>query len=111
MTLRNPLLLLSLIPLTACGLSDFAAKQAAWNSSIGMDAMNATPGFGASRGTPGSDDDATRQRIKAGEDLENADAQQAGFGPSPTDGMSCTTTRSFSGSANSGTATSHTECH
>jgi hypothetical protein len=104
-------LLLALIPLAGCGGSDFVARQADWNSRIGMGGMNTTPGMSDLGRSSASDDEATRQRIKMGEDVENADARRAGFGPSLTDGMKCATSSSFSGSANSGVSSSHTECH
>jgi hypothetical protein len=53
----------------------------------------------------------TQRDIKHGEDLENEEARKAGFGPSPTEGMNCTTSTSSSGSANNGTSTTNTTCH
>jgi membrane protein involved in colicin uptake len=53
----------------------------------------------------------TQRNIKQGEDLENEDARKAGFGPSPTDGMNCSTTSSSSGSANNLTTSTSTTCH
>ncbi len=53
----------------------------------------------------------TQSNITRGEQIENDDASKAGFGPSPTDDMNCTTTSSRSGSANNMTSTSSTECH
>jgi len=52
-----------------------------------------------------------QQEIKQGEDVENEEARKAGLGPSPIDGMHCTSTSSYSGSANAGTSTSSTSCH
>ena len=103
-----------LLPLAGCGVADFAAQQSNWNQSHGMGSMNGMPNMGGSA-TSGSsqeeDDAAVQARIKRGEDLENEEARQAGVGPSPTEGMNCTTSSSFTGSANSGTSTSHTTCH
>lgn len=53
----------------------------------------------------------TRRNITRGEAVENEEARKAGFGPSPTQGMNCTTTTSSSGSANNRTTTSSTTCH
>jgi len=53
----------------------------------------------------------TQRNIKQGEDVENEEARKAGFGPSPTDGMNCTTTSSSSGSANNRTTSTSTTCH
>jgi hypothetical protein len=105
----------SLLPIVAsvgllagCGVADFAAKQADWNRQIGMGNMNGP----ITTGSPAADTDAdTLRNIKRGEDIENADAAKAGFGPSPTDGMNCSSTSSVTGSANNATITSHTGCH
>jgi hypothetical protein len=100
------------LTLAGCGLGDFADKQAAWNRQHGMSSMNP----GSSMGSPGSGDQAakdaeTQRNIKQGEDLETEEARKAGFGPSPMDGMNCTTASSFTGSSNSGTSSSRTSCH
>ena len=103
-----------LLPLAGCGVADFAAQQANWNQTHGMGGMNGMPNMGGS-GTSSSnqeeDDAAVQARIKRGEDVENEQARQAGFGPSPTEGMNCSTHSSFTGSANAGTSSSQTSCH
>jgi len=113
--MKSPLLLAALfVPLSGCALNDFAQKQAEWNHKIGMDSMNP----GGSMGGPSASERAaaeqeaqTQRDIKRGEDLENEEARKAGFGPSPTEGMNCTTTTSSSGSANNGSSTTNTTCH
>jgi hypothetical protein len=101
--------------LAGCGVADFAAKQNEWNQAHGVGSMN--PGGGMGDG-PSADERASAERdaetqrnIRQGEAVENEEARKAGFGPSPTDGMNCTSSSSFTGSANSGTSSSVTHCH
>lgn len=96
--------------LSGCAVTDFAARQQQWNQSHGMGGMNQMPSVGGPSASEREDAE-TQARIKRGEDLENEEARKAGLGPSPTEGMNCTTTSSFAGSANAGTSTSHTSCH
>jgi hypothetical protein len=111
--MKSLLPLLTLLGLLAgCGVADFAAKQAEWNRQNGMGSMNGPPTMGGSGDQSTADQDAeTLRNIKHGENVENAEAAKAGFGPSPTDGMSCTSTSSVTGSANNATTVSHTSCH
>jgi hypothetical protein len=113
--MKSPLVLAAVfIPLAGCGLNDFAQKQADWNHRIGMDSMNpggAMAGPSASERATAEQEAQTQRNIKQGEDLENEEARKAGLGPSPTEGMNCTTTTNASGSANNGTSTSSTTCH
>ncbi|MGH7155798.1 MAG: hypothetical protein ACREF3_17865 [Acetobacteraceae bacterium] len=115
MPLKSSLLLLAvLFPLTGCAVADFAARQNEWNASHGMGSMNTMPTFGGqteSERAAAEKDAETQRNIKHGEDLENEEARKAGLGPSPTEGMNCSTTTISTGSANSGTSTSHTTCH
>jgi len=104
-------LLFLVIPLAGCGVADLAQKQADWNRQMGMGGMNSVPTMSSPGNGQAESDADVQRRIKQGEDLENREARQAGFGPSPTEGMNCTTTSSYSGTANSGTSTSHTSCH
>lgn len=100
--------------LAGCAVADFAQRQSDWNAQHGMGSMNGPPMIGGPSttvGAPTADDAETQRRIKQGEDLENEEARKAGFGPSPTEGMNCATTSSYSGSANSGNSTSNTSCH
>jgi hypothetical protein len=101
--------------LTGCGLADFAAKQNDWNQQHGMGGMNPGAGMGggpsASERAAAERDAETQRNIKQGEALENEEARKAGLGPSPTDGMNCTRQTSFTGSTNSGSSTSVTNCH
>ena len=96
--------------LSGCAVTDFAARQQEWNQSHGLGGMNQMPSVGGPSASEREDAE-THARIKRGEDLENEEARKAALGPSPTEGMNCTTTSSFSGSANSGSSTSHTSCH
>jgi hypothetical protein len=111
--MKSLLPLLTLLGLLAgCGVADFAAKQAEWNRQNGMGSMNSPPAMGSSSDQTAADKDAeTLRNIKRGEDVENAEAAKAGLGPSPTDGMNCTSTSSVTGSANNATTVSHTSCH
>jgi hypothetical protein len=111
--MKSLLPLLTLLGLLAgCGVADFAAKQAEWNRQNGMGSMNGPPTMGSPGDQTAADKDAeTLRNIKHGEDVENAEAAKAGFGPSPTDGMNCSSTNSIIGSANDATITSHTSCH
>ncbi len=96
--------------LSGCAVTDFAARQQEWNQSHGLGSMNQTPNV-AGPSASEREDVETQARIKRGEDLENEEARKAGPGPSSTEGMKCTTTSSFVGSANAGTSTSHASCH
>ena len=118
----------SLAALLVLGGCTLTPEQAAWNRAHHVGELPLTPADAPFNGknyadpSPHSDSDdqqraayeANQQRqmeIKRGEDVENEEARKAGFGPSPTDGMNCASTSSFSGSANNGTSTSHTSCH
>jgi hypothetical protein len=111
--MKSLLPLLTLLGLLAgCGVADFTAKQAEWNRQNGMGSMNGPPTMGSSGDQSTADKDAeTLRNIKQGEDVENSEAAKAGFGPSPTDGMNCTSTSSVTGSANNAITASHTSCH
>ena len=106
-----------LVPLVGCTLSP---EQQEWNRAQHVGELMPAPGSPFDMNGSGdqqraayqANQDRERQaQIKPGEDSENAAARQAGFGPSPTEGMHCSGTSSFSGSANSGTSTSSTSCH
>jgi hypothetical protein len=114
--MKTPLLLAALCAMLAgCGVADFAAQQNQWNQAHGMGSMN--PGGGMDGGPSAEEraaaerDAETQRNIRQGEALENEEASKAGLGPSPTAGMNCTSSSSFTGSANSGTSTSVTHCH
>lgn len=103
-----------LLPPAGCGVANFAAQQSNWNKSHGMGSMNGMPNMGGSSTSSSSQEEgdaAVQARIKRGEDLENEEARQAGVGPSPTEGMNCTTSSSSTGTPIAGTSTSHTTCH
>ncbi len=111
--MKSLLSLVALLGLLAgCGVADFAARQAEWNRLDGMGSMNGPPMAGSPGDqAPNDKDTETLRNIKRGEDLENTEAAKAGFGPSPTDGMHCSSTNNIAGSANDATITSHTSCH
>jgi hypothetical protein len=96
--------------LAGCGVADFAQKQADWNASHGMGSMNSMPSVGGPSAAEREQAE-TQRRIRQGEDLENEEARKAGFGPSPTAGMNCTTNTSSSGGPTNMTSSSHTSCH
>ncbi len=102
------------------------ADRDAWDARTGQ-GKYASPSFSPYNGKNYPDpnpysasDDAQRaafaqhqkdQEIKQGEDLENADAQKAGFGTPDLSGMNCTSSSNTTGSANNSETTSNTSCH
>lgn len=116
--MRNALILAAmLIPLGGCTLTP---EQEAWNRQhhVGEFPWRAQPGpvsaspfNGKDWADPHPHSDSDDQQRAAFEANQQRQRDEAGSGPFSTDGMNCTTTTSFSGSANSGTSSSHTSCH